>query len=792
MRKAHLAIIALILTAQAAWAASAAPVTQSSNGWTVTADGEQGVLAVSRDGLGTILNEVHLNLQDEHGLRRLKNWSAEKQGEDRISIRSSEPRTAWVLELSLEALRISTTSSEGLLTAEAPAPPDRIVARLMDPQGTPVNWMMTPETKNGYGGTEFSAPSFLPRHNPDVMYFALGQVAGNNLHSLFDIKTDTVIEFSEQTVMQRKPHNTGLLDVSLPVPGNSMVRIIPDYFTKVLGVPHYVPLDDSYFSRAPMVWDSWSSYYEAVREDDVVRNADWIAAHLKAYGYQFVQLDDGYDRGPKGEHYWIGKWSPEKFPHGPKWLADYVKSKGLRPGVWLVPSAYAGAVEQHPDWYLRYKKNGAIILDYETPTLDSTNPEVLDFLKKEFTTLDDWGFEYYKFDGEHDFLKYVPGVDLDRIADKNVDPIVAYRNRLNLIRETIGPHRFIEGCPAGTPLDGIGYFNSAFTGEDPYNSWQGMYSVFSSINANAFMNHLVLYVMPGESDVEPVMSVAEAMKRRPPPVVEAERSREEPQKGFGMTMAEARTVVSHIALSGVVYSLDSVISELPEERVRLLKMTLPTMPIFPIDLFSRGTDMPMWDIFKHTTPDDYIHNYPEILDLKVNAPAGVYDVAAVTNWRNWTATRPLSFADKLGLSSQSSYVVFDFWSQKLLGVFKGKMEVTVEPHDTRVLLIHPLLPRPQLVGTSRHISGAYSIKDVAWEGTNNLLRGTSETVRGEDYTLWFYVPEGTTAAQVRAASGADRAISARHEVKGNSLQVTFPGQQEAVDWEVVFSGKSNE
>jgi len=790
MRNTHLTIIAFILTAQAAWAASDAPVTQSSNGWTVTADGEHGVLAVGRDGLGTILDEVHLNLQDEHGLRRLTTWSAERQGEDRISIRSSEPRTAWVLELSLEALRISTTSSEALLTAEAPAPPDRIVARLMDPQGTPVNWMMTPETKNGYGGTEFSAPSFLPRHNPDVMYFALGQVAGNNLHSLFDIKTDTVIEFSEQTVMQRKPQNAALLEVSIPVPGNTLVRLVPDYFTRVLGAPTYVPFDDSYFSRAPMVWDSWSGYYEAVREDDVVRNADWIAAHLKAYGYQFVQLDDGYDRGPKGEHYWIGTWSRQKFPHGPKWLADYVKSKGLRAGVWLVPSAYAGAVEQHPDWYLRYKKNGAIILDYDTPTLDSTNPEVLDFLKKEFTTLDDWGFEYYKFDGEHDFLKYVPGVDLDRIADKSVDPIVAYRNRLKLIRETIGPHRFIEGCPAGTPLDGIGYFSSAFTGEDPYNSWQGMYSVFSSINANAFLNHLVLYVMPGETDVEPVMSVAEAMKRRPSPVIEAERSREEPQSGFGMTLAEARTVVSHIALSGVVYSLGSVLPELPEERVRLLKMTLPTMPIFPIDLFSRGTDMPMWDIFKHTTPDDYIHNYPEILDLKVNAPAGVYDVAAVTNWRSWTMTRPLSFADKLGLSPQSSYVVFDFWSQKLLGVFKGKMDVTVEPHDTRVLLIHPLLPRPQLVGTSRHISGAYSIKDVAWEGAKNRLRGTSETVPGEDYTLWFYVPEGTTAAQVRAASRAGRAIPARHEVKGNSLQVTFPGQQEAVDWEVVFAGKS--
>jgi hypothetical protein len=317
-----------------------------------------------------------------------------------------------------------------------------------------------------------------------------------------------------------------------------------------------------------------------------------------------------------------------------------------------------------------------------------------------------------------------------------------------------------------------------------------MYSVFSSINANAFMNHLVLYVMPGEADVEPPMSVAEAMKRRPSPVVEAERSREAPLKGFGMTLAEARTVVSHIALSGVVYSLDSVLPALPEERVRLLKMTLPTMPIFPIDLFSRGTDMPMWNIFKRTTPDDYIHNYPEILDLKVNAPSGVYDVAAVTNWRSWTATRPLAFADKLGLNPQSSYVVFDFWAQKLLGVFKSKMDVTIEPQDTRVLLIHPLSLTPQVVGTSRHISGAYSIKSVAWEGAKNRLHGTSETVPGDDYTLWFYVPRGITVAQVHAASGASREIAAHHELTGSSLRVTFAGQPEIVDWEILFARES--
>jgi hypothetical protein len=586
--------------------------------------------------------------------------------------------------------------------------------------------------------------------------------------------------------MQRNSQDPDLLDVTIPVPGNTLVRLIPDYYSKNLGVPFYVPFDDTYFSTAPMVWGSWTSTYHEVREEDIVQNTDWIAANLKPYGFEYVQLDDGYDRGKRGEHYWIEKWDREKFPHGPKWLTDYIKSKGLRAGLWLVPNAYAGSVEKHPDWYLR-DKQGKLILDYNTPSLDSTNPQVLDFLRKEFKTLGDWGFEYYKFDGEHALPKYIPAVDRTKLYDKSVDPIVAYRNRLKVIREAIGPKTFVEGCPAGTPLNGLGYFNSYFTGHDVYNSWQGMYALFSSINANAFLNHMVIYVMPGEGiEVGPPMTVEEAKQKRPPSVVATARTREEPMMGFGTTMAEARTLVTYLALTGVTYPLASVLPELPEERVRLLEMTLPTMPIFPVDLFSRGTDM-QWDKFKHTTPDDYIHNYPEILDLKVNAKSGVYDVVGLTNWRSEKATMGISFADKLGLSSGSSYVAFDFWGQKLLGVFKDRLEVEVEPHDTRVLLIHPWLNRPQVVGTSRHITGAYSILDLAWNSSTNRLRGSAQTVPGDNYSLWVYVPEGVKVARVHAAAKGGQDVPVHYEQTGNSLMVSFQGQQEAVDWEVEFA-----
>jgi hypothetical protein len=618
------------------------------------------------------------------------------------------------------------------------------------------------------------------------MYFALGQVAGSNLHSLFDRKTDTAIDFSEQTSLKRSGQDANLLEVTIPVPGNTQMRVLREYFTKTLGLPIYVPFDDSYFRTPPAVWSSWTSYYEDVREEDMVRNTDWIAAHLKPYGFQYVELDDGYDRGKSGEHYWIEKWDQKKFPHGPKWLTDYIKSKGLLAGVWIVPNSYAGAREQHPEWYLRYKRDESIVLDYNTPTLDCTNPQVLDFLKKEFTVLDDWGFDYYKFDGEHDYLKYVPGVDLDKIADRSVDPIEAYRKRLQVIREVIGPHRFIEGCPAGAPLDGIGSVNSYFNGQDVYNNWQGMHSLFSSINGNAFLNHLVVYLMPGEGmELNPPMSVEEARQKRYASLLRTISSREDPVKGIGTTLPEAHTVVTYVALTGGVYPVASVMSELPEERVKLLKMTLPTMPIMPIDLFSRGTDA-RYTTFRHMTSDDYIHNYPELLDVKVNAPSGIYDIVAITNWRGWTAHRQLSFADKLGVDPEVSYVVFDFWAQKLLGIFKGKMAVTIEPHDTRVLLIHPLANHPVLVGNSRHITGAYSIQGLEWDGAQNRLRGTSETVPGDDYTLWVYVPKGVSIAHIRARTHGNAQVPARHKLTGNSLRMTFAGRPKPVQWEVEF------
>lgn len=757
----------------------------SANGWNITLNPGAESMDISHEKLGDIIQEIRLNCKKGNTIVPLKKWTASIADKSRIEIETLEPYSFWVFEPDTNSILISATSSDMVLKARAPASSERVVARLIDKNGIPVDWRGTDEVAVSWNGSETRHDSYLPVSNPDVMTFGMGQISSFNLHSLFDRGSDIAIDFPVKTMMQRNSNDPDQLGLDLPVNGNAIIKLIPDYYTGTLGVPFYSRIDNSVFKTAPMIWGSWTAYYNQAKESDILRNTDWLAANLKPYGFQYVQLDDGYDRGKPEGHYWIENWNKSLFPHGPEFLARYIKGKGLKPGLWLVPDSYAGFIKKHPEWYV-YDKSGNVINDYATPALDYTNPDVQEWLRKLFGTLTKWGFEYFKFDGECSLPEYVPALDRKRLYDSSEDFVSSYRKRLKLIRDVIGPETFIEGCVAGTPLNGIGYFNSCFNGADMYNSWKGSYAVFSSVNANAFLNNMVIYVMPGEGiDVSPVISPGEAKLKMTPRAVEVALTREDPFTGFGTTLPEARTLVSFISLTGVAYPLTSIMPGLPEERARLLKMTMPTMPIIPVDLFSRGTDI-TWDKFKHTTPEKYIHNYPEIIDLKINSPAGLYDVAALINWRMDSVTRKISLPDKLGLKKGVKYLVFDFWNQKLLGVFNDSAEVTIAGHDTRVLHIRELLNIPQLAGISRHITGSYSVLDQKWDNISMELKGKSETINGENYSLFIYVPDGFDFKGCEAKTSGGKELIIIPDQTANCLKLSFRGQTEIVSWTASF------
>jgi Melibiase len=786
MRVSKSVAVIFLITAFLCIRASATETRLSPGDWVIAVDSTQETFSVAVGTPGTMLQNGKLWIEREGKLRPATEWTVHAEG-DSLAIRTSNPAMEWKLSISGDdTFHIAASDYHAVVTADALSNTSRIFARLLDREGTPVVWSGTGEVHEGYGGSYTRNPSFLPRTNPDVLYVRLGRLEGGGFHSLFDRDTDTAIDFPEDAVLHRSQADQDLVKVTLPIPGNALIRIERDYYTRVLGVPYYSNYDDRRFPHAPVVWSSWTSYYDAVREEDITANADWLATHLKPYGAEYVELDDGYDRGSRGEHYWVENWDKQKFPHGAAWLTRYIHDRGMKAGVWLVPNSYAGAVKDHPDWYV-YDKKGEVLLDYTTPALDQTNPATFDWLKHEFKTLDDWGFDYYKFDGEHAFPKYVPTTDLSRLHYPHADLVKNYRERVKLIRETIGPERFIESCPAGTPLNSIGLVDSYFNGDDVYNNWQGSYPLFSSIMSNLFLNHLLVYIMPGEGiELGEPMSVEEAKKKRPPIVIETERSREDPMTGFGGTDAEARTLVSYVAMTGVVYPLASVMPELPESRVKLLKATMPTLPVMPVDLFSRGNDN-SWDTFRHQRADFYIHNYPEILDLKVNAIAGQYDLVGVTNWRSAPDVRTVDVADKLHLDPNQQYVAFDFWNQSLAAVFRGTLKLEVAPHDTRVISIHPLAGHPQLIGNSRHISGVFSVLENEWDPQKMLLSGKSQTVDDDVYTAWIYCPANFLLQDVQGSTGGGKQVEISKIVNAELIGITFRGGGVAVSWSIRFA-----
>jgi len=171
----------------------------------------------------------------------------------------------------------------------------------------------------------------------------------------------------------------------------------------------------------------------------------------------------------------------------------------------------------------------------------------------------------------------------------------------------------------------------------------------------------------------------------------------------------------------------------------------------------------------------------------VNAISGRYDLVGVTNWRSTPATRVLDLSAKLHLDPKHKYVVFDFWNQALAGVFEKEIKLEVSPHDTRVLAIHPVEGRPQLIGNSRHISGAFSVLANHWDGDRLALSGESQTAGDDPYTVWIYCPEGFDVQKVEGAAASGKAISLEQKAKGELFGISFRGKGETVSWTVHFA-----
>lgn len=103
-------------------------------------------------------------------------------------------------------------------------------------------------------------------------------------------------------------------------------------------------------TRPPMGWNTWNTFEANINEQLVMESADkMVELGLKDAGYEYVVIDDIWSLKERDENGRLVP-DPEKFPHGMKYVADYIHSKGLKFGMYscagyVTCAGYPGSYE---------------------------------------------------------------------------------------------------------------------------------------------------------------------------------------------------------------------------------------------------------------------------------------------------------------------------------------------------------------------------------------------------------------------------------------------------------------
>jgi len=147
--------------------------------------------------------------------------------------------------------------------------------------------------------------------------------------------------------------------------------------------------------KPPRVWCSWYAFYTNISEVRLLQVLEEVAS----YPFEVFQVDDGWQRA-------LGDWEAnERFPHGMAYLAERIRAKGLRPGLWLAPflvTADSPIVHARPEWLLRDREGRPLPAGFNWGkpllALDAGKEEVLAWVEGLIRKVCSWGYDYLKLD----------------------------------------------------------------------------------------------------------------------------------------------------------------------------------------------------------------------------------------------------------------------------------------------------------------------------------------------------------------------------------------------------------
>ncbi|NSW94761.1 MAG: alpha-galactosidase, partial [Bacteroidales bacterium] len=426
------------------------------------------------------------------------------------------------------------------------------------------------------------------------------------------------------------------------------------------------------------------------------------------YGLEYIQVDEGYQR-------WHGEWEGnDRFPHGMKWLADRIRSLGLRPGIWIAPYVISEPTEvyqKHQEWLIRHpdgriKRVGpwpdenSDWARNENPKrygLDITHPDASEWMFQLFSKIrNDWGFEMYKID----FVDWSL-LSAHHYYNPSVSRAEAYRKGFEIIRKATGPECHIQDCGPG-PVT-IGLLDSMRIELDQNYGYRRevwkQYFTASSSSAPAVAKRYYFHKRTWINDADHVCLNL-------------------------LSLTQARAAATLIALSGGNILSGDRLTDLDPSKLEILKKILPQYgeTARPVNMF-----------------DTNIH---EVFAMKIKKEFAEWTIAGFFNNSLTESTVKRLTTDRLWLDPGKTYIAWDFWNENLAGEFSERIEVSVPPASVVLLAIYEKPEQPKVISTDRHVlQGAVELENVKWDSDTRILKGISKGVQGSSYNIYVYIPD---------------------------------------------------
>ena len=523
-----------------------------------------------------------------------------------------------------------------------------------------------------------------------------------------------------------------------------VLRFRPHFYQVHRGLGFFEPWTYKIWPDPVAGWISWFAFTDKVTEKDIINTADTLSEVLLPFGYDHLQIDDGYQSGEGRPDLWLT--ANAKFPRGLGFLPAYIKGKGLKPGIWTnVAFKQADFASGHKDWFVTDEKGEPARGNWVEFSLDASKPEAVDaVVRPVYRGLRAMGWEYFKVDALRHLRYEGYNAHAGYFRRMKKDLVGTYRGYVEAIREEVGRDFFILGCWGIRP-ELIGLIDGCRIGTDGF-SYAGM-AQFNSWNNVVWRND--------------------------PDHIELNEDR------YKSTLVTSLTgSILLLTDKPEVYRTDVV------EPARRTAPVLWTMPgqVFDVDP-SRSGELGRVDA-------EVSGSGPRVFDASLRPACDLFSLEVDRPFENWLvlgrtgeSVPEIAFAD-LGLDPAREYLVFEFWTKRLVGSFTGSFAPgPLDPaFRCQALAVRERARHPQVLATSRHVTcGGADLIDVRW--ADGGLSGTSRVVAGDPYDIYLTEPDGYRL-EAFTCEGSEVSEPAR---EGLAVRVRLlPGGTGTAAWRAVF------